>query len=103
MILRDSEVGLLEVWDNGERKEVPTYTCGHCNRVIAFRAERTRPRVRCKKCGRLICEKTSTCREECTPVPDLAKDHFEGPVAKRWSTWADAAMGGKEKWEATWL
>lgn len=92
MQVSDSEIGFYEVWENGLKTETPCYTCGHCNGVRLLRAERLRPRVRCKKCSRLICEKTEICKTECTPIPDLALDGFRGLVAGHYKKWAEAAL-----------
>ena len=65
------EFGLLTVWEFGEEKSYPTYTCGHCNVVVMLRPDRKRPRKRCLSCGKLVCERTKICAEDCTPLRDL--------------------------------
>lgn len=92
MQVKDSEIGFYEVWEQGKKTDTPCYTCGHCNGVRLLRAERVRPRARCKKCSRLICEKTEICKTECTPIPDLAMDRMQGLVAGRYKKWAEAAL-----------
>ena len=48
-------------------KEVPTYTCGHCQRVVIMNPTRTRPRNMCRRCMRQTCE-TAGCLQECNPI-----------------------------------
>lgn len=91
MLITNSEAtesgGLLEIQepiiegdvivDLRTMQRIPTYTCGHCSDVVAMRYERKRERTRCKKCMRLICERKQLCRVDCTPLHDMAADHFE--------------------------
>lgn len=36
--------------------EADTYTCTHCQRVVAMNPKRTRPRSKCKACNHDICD-----------------------------------------------
>lgn len=74
-------------------QEIPSYVCGHCNNVIALNPDRRRERRLCLRCGSLICEKTELCREICTPIHALAKDHFEDV---RWGRYAAPILSGAE-------
>lgn len=78
------EFGELHQWDGGRETVTPTYTCGHCSNVVVMNSARTRERRRCLTCFRLICEGTPFCRDECTPLPELARDHFEGPPGRQY-------------------
>lgn len=82
------------VIDLGTLKVIPTYTCGHCSDVIRMRPERTRDRVRCKSCMRLICEKKQICRVDCTPLYAMSLDHFED--AGKFGRLVPAIMAGCE-------
>lgn len=84
----------LEIFDGGRMSVIPTYTCGHCSDVVLMRPERTRPRVRCPHCWRFICEMKPICRAGCTPLHELAKDHFEGSRSKEWGRFVPAIMAG---------
>ena len=64
--------------ERGVDKNLLAYTCGHCSNVIVLRPERERERETCYQCGRWICEKSSICLTHCTPIHEMAKDHFEG-------------------------
>lgn len=76
--MRFDDGGVIEIADgSGKVSYVPTYTCAHCTQVILMRPERTRERVRCTRCLRLICEKSELCRSQCTPLHEIAQDHFE--------------------------
>lgn len=86
------EFGELTVTEHGRKTTYPCYTCAHCNKVIVMRADRTRERKRCLKCGGLVCEKTQLCREICTPINQLAKDHFSGN--SEYGTFAPAILNG---------
>ena len=44
-------------------EEVPTYTCGHCNRMVACHPLRKRERHRCKQCAARICDYCHALRE----------------------------------------
>jgi DNA-directed RNA polymerase subunit RPC12/RpoP len=70
----------------------PTYTCGHCSKVVVMRADRTRERVRCKTCGRLLCESNELCKMECTPIHELARDRFEAD--EKWTRLVQPLMAG---------
>lgn len=59
-------------------RSYPAYTCGHCTNVILMRPDRTRDRRTCFSCGRWTCEKSEICMTHCTPMHEMAKDHFEG-------------------------
>lgn len=68
----------IEISQGGKMTSLPAYTCGHCSNVIVLRPERQRERKRCLSCMRLICEMSEICSSHCTPLYELAKDHFEG-------------------------
>lgn len=76
------QVGMLFISDQDGTREVPTYTCAHCCRVVVMHPGRTRPRAFCRCCGRWICETTRECAEDCTPLDELANDGFE--AAQKW-------------------
>lgn len=93
------QIGAIWVEEIGEGglatlREIPSYVCGHCNTVIAMRAERTRERVSCRMCGSLICEKSQLCREACSPIHQLAQDHFEN--VDRYAPYAMAVLNGAQ-------
>jgi hypothetical protein len=71
---------------------VPTYTCGHCSQVVVMRPDRVRERKRCSVCKRLICETNELCRVDCTPIHQLARDHFEADP--KWTRLLPAIMAG---------
>jgi hypothetical protein len=78
MIIGKEEFGEVTIRSFGGKPEkYPCYTCGHCSQVVVMRAERTRPRKRCMKCFRIICEQTDICADHCTPLNEMARDHFE--------------------------
>ncbi len=70
------------------------YTCAHCSNSIIIDSERARPRVRCQRCFRVICEKKPICRSACTPLNELANDNFQAP--ERWRQFVPAIMAGVE-------
>lgn len=73
-------------------RSYPAYTCGHCTSVIMLRADRSRPRHTCLGCGRWTCEKSEICNTHCTPMYDLARDHFED--AGEHGRYVNAIMSG---------
>lgn len=75
-------------------KVYPFYTCGHCSKSIIMREQRARERKRCMACYRVICEKSPICNSQCTPLPALAKDHFQNPGP--WGRYVPAIMAGVE-------
>lgn len=78
----------------------PTYTCGHCCNIIVMRPDRSRDRVRCLSCSRLICEKSDICNNHCTPIHEMAKDMFQG--AGEFGKYVPAIMSGvSDRDEAT--
>lgn len=93
------EFGTLTIWQDGKKKTFPTYTCGHCSNVVVMRQDRTRERVKCLTCGRLICESSEICATHCTPLPALARDGM--PTSGEWGKYVPAIMQGvKTKEEA---
>lgn len=89
------EFGVLTIWDQGNKKTYPTYTCGHCSNVVVMRPDRTRERTKCIQCGRTICEQTEICATHCTPLPELARDHME--AKGEWKKYVPAIMAGVDK------
>lgn len=78
MNFRDPQIGEISIGEPfGKTRKVPCYSCGHCSRVVVMRPNRTRERKRCSSCGKLICEKTDICSNHCTPIHEMARDHFE--------------------------
>lgn len=71
------QVGMLLIDDANGRRELPTYTCAHCSRVVVLNPGRKRPRAHCLRCQRWICETTKQCSTICTPLHELAADRFE--------------------------
>lgn len=68
-------------------KTYPSYTCGHCSRIVIMHPERKRPRKTCLYCMRLVCD-TEICdpqRAGCTPLYAFTSDHEpgDGPLARR--------------------
>lgn len=88
------EFGELIITEFGKEKRIPTYTCGHCSAIVLMRPDRVRERKNCLQCGRYICEKSEICNTVCTPLPDLAKDNCEGPVAQKYGRYVPAIMKG---------
>lgn len=88
---------------NGRTTVIPTYTCGHCSDVVLMRTERTRPRVRCLKCMKYICERRPLCTQECTPIHALARDHFEGHAAALVPAIMNGAQTLNEAIEKRWV
>ena len=78
----------------GRGEILPTFTCGHCTNVVVMRAERSRPRTRCMKCGKFLCEKSELCMKDCTPMHEMARDHFEGVQTQKWGRFVKAIMNG---------
>ena len=71
--------GELSVMDPfGKPNILPTYCCGHCSDVVVMRPDRVRARRHCHSCGKMICERKQICNIACTPIHELARDHFEG-------------------------
>lgn len=85
---------LVEVTQEGKTSYFPSYVCGHCNDVVIIRAERTRERKRCLKCMRTICENKQICNQDCIPLWEICKDHFEGIVANKYKKYVPAIMQG---------
>ena len=42
--------------DSDKKTEIPTKTCGHCNRVVMLNPERRRDRATCKRCMKYVCD-----------------------------------------------
>lgn len=82
----------IEGNEDGKTHRYATYTCGHCSSVVVMRPDRTRERVRCQTCDKLLCEKNELCRTACTPIHALARDHFEGDP--KWTRLVPALMAG---------
>lgn len=40
----------------GQRLEVATLTCGHCNRTVVLNPQRTRERSFCRRCAWFVCD-----------------------------------------------
>jgi hypothetical protein len=53
----------------GQRMEVHTMTCCHCDRVVILNPERTRERGYCQKCDAYVCD-SGGCRAECNPFQE---------------------------------
>jgi ribosomal protein S27E len=88
----EDQIGEVIISGPEGTKRFPTYTCGHCTQVVVMRMDRTRERLRCKTCGKLLCESNELCRKSCTPMHALAKDHFE--ASEKWTSLVPAIMGG---------
>lgn len=73
-----TKFGELQVFEDGKMKTFPVYCCGHCSDIVVMRAGRTTDRTKCYSCDKLICERKALCREQCTPIHSMARDHFEG-------------------------
>ena len=79
----------------GEKSEIPTFTCAHCQRVVAMRPDRKRLRHTCRKCMANVCD---YCTRECNPAMRDVKRaqanylwqpwplrHFGEPVDRIWA------------------
>ena len=84
--------GMLYIGHKGSDKvqESPTYTCGHCNRVIMLIDHRTRklasaghPSHTCHSCGKWICEPCNAIRE-CNSVERDAERAFNDVGGQPW-------------------
>ncbi len=71
------DLGTLTITDQDGTQVRHFYTCAHCSNSIIIEPTRARPRVKCGKCNRVICEKKQICRVACTPLNELADDGFE--------------------------
>ena len=49
------------------RKELPTFTCCHCQRVVVMHPERKRVRNWCPNCDHYTCD-SGGCIVECNPI-----------------------------------
>ncbi len=88
-----TEFGTVTVTDGeGKTHVYPCYGCGHCSDTIVVRPDRSRPRVSCTQCGRLICEKKELCRVTCTPIYEMSADKFE--KTDKWGKMLPALMAG---------
>jgi hypothetical protein len=96
-VSHSEEIYAIEDWQDGQLTLRPCYTCGHCSMVILLDAQRTRDRVRCAKCDRLLCEKNELCMKDCTPIHSLAADHLES--ALKWQKYLPAIMAGSQNEE----
>lgn len=92
--MRGDQMGEVVIHDADGVRRIPTYTCGHCSRVVMMRADRTRERVRCTSCGKLLCEQSELCMTSCTPIHALARDRFEG--SEKWTRLVPALLGGAQ-------
>lgn len=45
-------------------REMRTYTCNHCNRIVVMHPERTRDRGYCRACDSYICDACVTTRAQ---------------------------------------
>lgn len=54
----------------GQKVEVATYTCRHCNCVVALNPMRTRERNVCRKCMAVVCDRP-VCVLECQPFEKI--------------------------------
>lgn len=90
----DRQLGLAQVMSaDGTVREWPTYVCGHCSDVIGLNPLRTRPSVKCQRCGAMICELRPICQTECIPIHSLAP---EDPLAARAQLVLDGARTTEE-------
>lgn len=56
---RERSVLTVENIYTGEKQELPSFTCSHCNRVVVLNANRDlqkKPRNVCRKCDALTCD-----------------------------------------------
>lgn len=87
------EIYTIYIMDpSGKEEYRPCFTCAHCCAVVVLHRYRTRPRNRCMKCTRLICDQNEICLTHCTPLHKLANDHFEAP--SEWTEMVPAIMRG---------
>jgi hypothetical protein len=60
--------------------EIPTYTCTHCNRVVAMNPERKRERYKCRGCNHHICDECAAKRmagEPCKTMQQKVDEYLE--------------------------
>lgn len=88
----NDELGTLTIADQDGTRVHHFYTCAHCSNSIIIEPTRSRPRVKCSRCNRVICEKKQICRAACTPLNELADDGFESPA--KWQKYVNAIMHG---------
>lgn len=61
----------------GEKLEVQTFTCRHCQAIVVINPERQRERNVCRKCMAIVCDKPS-CVLECTPFAAIIERAMSG-------------------------
>jgi hypothetical protein len=53
--------------------ESATYTCSHCHTIVILNPNRSRPRNKCMKCFKRICD-NPICNMDCKPLVELFDD-----------------------------
>jgi len=61
----------------GEKLEVATYTCRHCQVIVIMNANRTLDRNVCRKCMAVVCDRPS-CVLECQPFARIIERAMSG-------------------------
>jgi hypothetical protein len=59
----------------GQKLELKTFTCSHCQGVVIMNPERTRERASCHKCYARICDKCAA-TGECSPFEKKVETTF---------------------------
>ena len=69
----------------GQRLEIATYCCSHCDRIVGINMKRNRARTVCFKCDRYICDHPCTLEYKLTGkcrCRAIRIAEFEAAVAK---------------------
>jgi hypothetical protein len=92
------EFGMVEIWEQTEggappvKRSFPVYACGHCSAQVILNPKRSRPRLKCLKCNRFLCEQNELCHADCTPLYAMVADKMEN--VGRWAQHVPALMHG---------
>lgn len=55
----------------GKLLEYITDVCSHCNIIVVLNTERTRPRARCVRCSRYVCDSCAAFLPECNYIEEM--------------------------------
>ncbi len=65
----------IAVAEQGEKLEMGTWACSHCNSIVLKNPARKRPREVCRKCMHVVCDR---CVDNCTPFEAIAERVMAG-------------------------
>ncbi len=65
----------IPVAEAGEKLEMATFACSHCNSIVLLNPARKRPREVCRKCMHVVCDR---CVDNCTPFEAIAERVMAG-------------------------